>query len=146
MERFEGRRDLEARVASQGGIDFLEDESGGIDGKVRGEGGEGLADFGGWEIAALRGDRQNACARVSGGVCDLNGDGTKTVHGEVHGGVAGAGEIVGDEEAVHGGQLSTMRSGRWIAARGSTLPYGRGSDWGVAARGGECFDFGHAGR
>ncbi len=62
MERFEGGGDFEAHVASQSGIDFLEDESGGIDGRVRGNGGEGLADFGGWEIAALRGDGQDAGA------------------------------------------------------------------------------------
>ncbi len=107
MERFEGGGDLEAHVAAQGGIDFLEDEGGGIDGKLRGHEGEGRADFGGREIAALRGDGQNACGGVLCFGCDQNGHGMEAVHGEVHGSVAGAGEIVGDEEAVHGGQLNT---------------------------------------
>src|SRR5439155_15368710 len=36
VERFEGGRDLEAHVTAQSGIDLLKNESGGIDGKLRG--------------------------------------------------------------------------------------------------------------
>ena len=142
MERFEGGDDFEARVTPQCGIDLLEDESGGIDGKLRGHEGEGLTDFGGWEIAALRGDGQHAGGGVLGAADKRNGDRMEAAHGEVHGSVAGAREIVRDEEAVHGGQLSTKRCGQ-SGEHGSPGPIGnRPAGCQPAPR----FDFGPAGR
>src|ERR1022692_4020033 len=98
MEGLEGGGDLQTGVAAQGRIDLLKDE-GGIGWQLRGRCGQGAANFRRWEIAALRAEGKHACARGPGSACHQNGGWTKTADGEVDGGVAGAGEVVGDEQA-----------------------------------------------
>src|ERR1019366_2206803 len=98
MEGLEGGGDFETGVAAQGRIDLLKDE-GGIGWKLRGRCGQGAANFRRWEIAAPGAEGKHACARGLGSACQQNGGWTKTADGEVDGGVAGAGEVVGDEQA-----------------------------------------------
>src|ERR1017187_3827601 len=116
MEGFDGGGDLQTGVAPQGRIDLLEDEGGGIDWKPGGRSGQGAANFRRWEITALRAEGKHACAGGFGSTCNQNGSRTETVSREVHGGVARAGEVVGDKQASKGdaGHGSSMVSKRKV--------------------------------
>jgi hypothetical protein len=96
MEGFHGDSDLEAGVAAQGGINFFKNERGGIGGKFHGQRRVGTADFVGWKIAALCGDRQHARAGVVRSARNGDGDRSETAFGELNGSVAGARKVVGD--------------------------------------------------